>query len=603
VAKRDTSEQIRRFGPMSGLLIAAAIAFIVLPSTLTLPNPSPTSQEEIAPVPPTDSKLNPPVSNFTNLNSGNTGTGLGNGGGGGNLPPDGPVKLPPVGIGKTPPSTYECVAGRQTEDRLSPTCVPFFNGQNGGATFQGVTAKEVRILIYFDPYGTLNTSQGRSDPPYNTIIDLDDAPKANEHPAVYTNRAWATFFNKRYATYDRRVHTFVQFGSYDSSAEQTPGTQAQDAALAYAKVKPFAVINYAAFGNGAYFNNYMAEHSVLNFGSVAGRSDTFYRQYPGLQWGYPPTLEYAAAQYAQFVCNVIHKKPAQDLGQGVNTPAAGGERKYGFLYTTDKAYEGVQQQAELSFALMKQQCGLEPTAVQTYDHNGYSVDNQRTPDYALNIAVDFAGKDVTTVLWPAGYEQKISGAFNDSNYFPEIILGDEDQMASNYGSFFQDKNAWSHAWIMTHQTYDPPPNDRICAQEYRTVDQNSANSDVQNFACDFYNDLRQLYTGIQVSGPNLTPKSLDQGMHAIPIVESTDPELPTCYYLANDYTCVKDSTIEHWDPAAQTESSRNPGCWRMVDNGKRYLPGKFPKDRNLLAMKKPNHICNNFSQSVLLALA
>ncbi|MCW2545199.1 MAG: hypothetical protein JWM40_2751, partial [Frankiales bacterium] len=358
MAKRDTSEQVRRFGPLSFLLVAAAIAFIVLPSTLTLPNPSPTSQEEIAPVPPTQSKINPPVSNFTSLNSGSSGNGLGTGGG--QIPPLPPIKLPP-GTSHTPDDEYPCVDGRQTEDLLSPTCVPFFIGENGGATYQGVTASEVRVLVYFSPYGTLNTSQGASTPPYNTIIDVNAPRKSNEHPAIYTLRAWQKFFNRRYAAYKRKVHLYVQFGSYDSSGEQTAGSQAQDAALAYNRYKPFAVVNYSSFGNGNFYNTYMAEHGVLNFGSVAGRSASVYKHANGKEWGFKPPIEYSAAQYANFVCSSLANKDALDVA-GV---AKKGPRKYGFLYTTDPAFEGMTDQATLSMDLVTKQCGIKPTLVQT----------------------------------------------------------------------------------------------------------------------------------------------------------------------------------------------------------------------------------------------
>ena len=78
-------------------------------------------------------------------------------------------------------------------------------------------------------------------------------------------------------------------------------------------------------------------------------------------------------------------------------------------------------------------------------------------------------------------------------------------------------------------------------------------------------------------------------------MQSTNPQVPTCYYLAGDYTCVKDSAIQHWDSAGQPPSSSRPGCWRMYGNGSRFLPGKFPK-LNLLDMKKSTDVCNNFSE-------
>ena len=602
MAKRNSSEQVRRFGPLTSLVVAAVLAFLVLPSTLTLPNPSPTSQEEIAPVPPTQSKTNPPISNFTSLSAGTTGNGLGDvGPGGGTKPGVAPPALPP-GLGNLPPATYQCVAGRQTEDPLSPTCVPFYQGDNGGSTYQGVSAKEVRVVIYHEPYGTLNTSQGTSTPPYNTIVDTDLPAKPNEHPDVTTARGWSKFFGTRYAAYNRHVHIYVQFGSYDSSSRTSAGTQAQDAALAYAKLKPFAIINLSGFGNGAFYNNYMSQHSVMIFGSVTARSAKSFDEFPGLQWGYLPPYEYSAAQYANAVCNTVKDKPTAGVGPNSTTVSNNQPRKYGLYYTTDPAFEGLGDAAKLARDLMRKQCGLEVTIEQTYATNSYSVDNGTTPRSATNVALAFQQKGVTTILWPFGYEVKLSGALKSLNYLPEIIVGDDNQQASTQGGSFQDQVAWAQAMIVSNVTYVPRTQERICYVEYRTVDQNSPQSDVGSFACGVYNDLRQMYTGIQVAGPNLTPKSVDQGFHAIPIVESTNAQLPTCYYLASDYTCVKDSVLEHWDPTQKTEDARDGGCWRMVGNGKRYLPGKFPT-QNMYALRGANDVCNNFRIFANLQLA
>lgn len=604
----EGSDRARRYGPLLTIVVAALLAFAVLPSALTLPNPKPSSQEEIAPVPPTATKVNPPVSNFVSLNQA-TGAGLGSGGGGSRsvstppgalIPPPPPI---PPGLGIAPPSTYDCVDGRQTEDPLSPTCVPYYQGNNGGATYQGVTGSLVKILIYFDPYSTLNTSQGASTPPYNTIVNLDAPPQPHEVPQVYVNRAWEKFFDTRYAAYDRHVRFYVQFGSYDDQGLETPGTQTQDAAFGYAEVHPFAIINYASFGNGAYYNTYMAQHQVLVFGSVAGRTQSFYEQYPGLQWGYPPPIERSARHYADFVCSSLAGKPADQVGSG-NTPgtiANGQPRKYGLLYTTDPAFQSLEQEALEAAADIKSDCGITPAVTVTYPHNSYSVDNSETPQYAVQDALKLKQAGVTTVLWPAGYEDKIAQAADQESYYPEWLIGDDPQQASNFGEQFQDQREWADAWIVTSQTYLPGMTDQICYQEYRSVDSTSADSDVENFACQYYPDLRQLFTGIQVAGPDLTPSSVDQGFHAIPPVASSNPQVPACFYLANDYTCVKDSAVEFWNPSGQSQTNAQPGCWQMVDGGRRYLPGAFPT-ANLAALRNPNDPCNNFNEAANLDL-
>src|SRR5207244_2206863 len=61
------------------------------------------------------------------------------------------------GAGATAPgaeltSRFDCVGNppRQTEDPLSPPCVPSFHGANGGATAAGVSATEIRVIAYLD---------------------------------------------------------------------------------------------------------------------------------------------------------------------------------------------------------------------------------------------------------------------------------------------------------------------------------------------------------------------------------------------------------------------------------------------------------------------
>ena len=95
----------------------------------------------------------------------------------------------------------------------------------------------------------------------------------------------------------------------------------------------------------------------------------------------------------------------------------------------------------------------------------------------------------------------------------------------------------------------------------------------------YYNDFRQLFTGIQVAGPKLSAKSMDRGFHAIPKVESSSPQVPACYYDPGDYTCVKDSVAMWWDPDTTAPNGNQPGCYRAVLGGRRFIgPSPPPGD-------------------------
>src|SRR5688500_1174590 len=110
----------------------------VLPSALNIPQSNPAETLEYAPVPPEDQNQPPPAAgNFSSLGLGSS-SGIAAG-----ASPD--AELPGGGeVGgravKTA-GTKRCVGSppRQTEDPLSPPCVAHFEGDNGGATYQGVT--------------------------------------------------------------------------------------------------------------------------------------------------------------------------------------------------------------------------------------------------------------------------------------------------------------------------------------------------------------------------------------------------------------------------------------------------------------------------------
>ncbi len=599
-----SDERARRFGPLVAMLFLSSLT-LLLPTSLTRPDTAPPAIPEVAPVPPSDPQADPPISNFRALGAARSGLDPGEGSGGGGAG-GGAAAAPAIGrpvaqanadgVGRTPASQYECVAGRQTEDELSPTCVPYFAGSNGGVTYQGVTGREVRVVLYYDDITSINTSQGSSTPPTNTIVDVDDPPRPREHPVISVTRSWQKYFYRRYAAYGRKVHLFVHFGSRDAQGSHSPGSVAGDAALAYRTLKPFAVLNFSGGGLAGYYNEYMWQHGVLVFGAPAGHNNQFFSRYPGLHWGYNPTLEYSAAQYTEAVCGILKGRPADGMGVGTVGDAQNGtSRKYGLLTTSDRDWPGVRAQTVLSKRLIAERCGIKPVVEMSYPRNGRSVDNDlNQQNYADNIARQFQQSGVTTILWPAGHETKISRAMARMRYYPEIIAGDDDLQASRVTGRFQDQVAWNQAWVVTSQAYQPAPEERICTQAFRSVDQQAPASDVHDFACEAYTDLRQLHTGIQAAGPRLTPETLNQGMHAIPRIESTNRQLPTCYYLANDYTCVKDSAIMHWDATAGSASDAKPGCWRMVGDGRRFLPGKFPTQVNLTQLKRTRDVCNNY---------
>jgi hypothetical protein len=603
---RAGSQTARKYIPLVVILIALGLAIFTLPSALNLPQTNPATTLEYAPVPPTDDNTPPPVGNFDNFGLGDSSsidTGGALGGGDGTLQAD---------QGKST-STKRCVqtpkGPKQTEDPLAPPCVADYSGakckENGGATYQGVTPNEIRLLWYFDSnIVESNTSRGDETRPTNKYFDLDKPEAQDDHVYVRLLRGWMKYFEDRYQLYCRHPHMFVYYGSGDSAG---PEAKRADAADNYEQIKPFAVISDSFASNDAYLEA-MARRGVLNFGSFLGRESDFFQKFPKLIWGYSPPLEAEADQYVDFVC-----KQVQPF---TNTTFAGGDllgkpRKYGLVYTDDPTQPQLKKLKDLVMTGIKNRCPLPNKNIPeaTWRPCCRAEDNGTLPTYANDAMAKFsdpnqAGGPVTTILWPGGMESKFGDAAERNNYKPEwIMLGDSTTDGFVSGQYQNPNSFGNHAWIVSYQTKQIDYEQEPCFLAYKDADPAAPDTDIRGRACGLYERLRQLFTGIQVAGARLGPTSIDKGFHAIPKIASDNPGTPACFYNLGDYTCVKDGIAMWWDSSAVPPNSSSQGCWKMVNNAKRYLFGQFPAQEIMTMKNAAADQCNGYGGHALTYLS
>jgi hypothetical protein len=604
VERRRGSTWAKKYPPLAAMGVAALIAIAVLPSALNLPQANPSETLEYAPVPPSDEDPPPPQSgNLSSLglaaSPALTEAPIGEGPGPGPAP-QAAAELPPPAAAlpdavKTP-RTKKCVntpsGPRQTEDPLSPPCVASFTGENFSATYQGVSKEEVAVLFYFDGFiNDLGTSRGQEERPDGKYFDLMQPPDEDEHVFLRMLRGWQRYFNDRFQTYDRFVHFYVYYGP-----SPTPESRRADAADNYAKLKPFAVISYARENADDYLDG-MAKRGVLNFASFVGRPASFFQRYPKLIWGYLPSIEQQARQFSSFVCQKVVPHPVSFSGNG-GALGNGNPRKLGLIATSDQDHPELEL---LRDAVVReiQACGGQFVIEKSFPRAGYAQDSATPPGYAAENMAAFQQAGVTTIIWPGGLETNHSKAANAINYRPEIVLAGDRLIESRDNSLFQEKSVWDHAWVVSNVTLVGRPDGEVCFQAHREADPDAVRSDVINYACEFYNDAFQLFTGIQVAGPRLGPTSVDRGFHAIPRIASKDPRVPACFYEAEDYTCVKDATAMHWDSTGRSPGSTQNGCWRMVEGGKRRIAGTWPAG-DVMAQSRPDDVCNNYETGFLI---
>jgi len=603
---RSRAGLLRRFPPLLAVLAALLIAVFVLPSSLSLHQANPTETEQFAPVPPSLHQAAQQVGNLSSLslglspslsNDGAGGNGPGGTGGSGTALAATPPTPPTPGGSGAEPDEYPCVGDRQTADPLSPPCVAYYNGNNGGSTYQGVTAKQVTVLIYVDPD---DTATGTDDGEENETIysgqyfDLSSQTAASPRTRDYAR--WMQYFNYHYATYNRHVNFWLYFSTCESgcsSGSPTAQTRESDAASNFAKLHPFAVITSSAQEFVGSYESYLAAKGVLVFGSQYMNDNSFYESYPAHIWDYLPTVQRQAEAFSSYVCDKVVHQPVVDSG---NPGMQGKPRVLGLLTTTDQDFPEVIEYGALIKSEI-QACGGVFRATGTFPVSNDAVPTTASPYAAQNMST-FLEDGVTTIIWAGGYENTQSTVAQSLDYFPEWIVAGDGENDRDSTASLEDPGEWQHAWMVTYETAYPAPDHQICYQAIRSVAP-SIGGDA-DWACSTdaqYQDLRQLFTGIQVAGPELNPASIDEGFHAIPPIASTNPQVPACYYLVDDYTCTKDSVVEHWDPNvyATVDGSGVKGCYLMLSDGQRTIDGDAWPSGNIDAQYRPGDICNNYA--------
>ena len=85
-----------------------------------------------------------------------------------------------------------------------------------------------------------------------------------------------------------------------------------------------------------------------------------------------------------------------------------------------------------------------------------------------------------------------------------------------------------------------------------------------------YHHLYQLALGVHMAGPDLTPATLEAGLHSYP--QATGPS-GTWDYGPGRHTPVVDFREVWWDPELVSPFNGAPGSYRST--GQRFLPGEL----------------------------
>jgi hypothetical protein len=611
-----------RWPPIFALGLTALLVFAVLPNPLRIPQNNPAAQAEYAPVPGEQQ-------NSENANFGETGQAESGGiGSGGREDPDAinlpPIEVPPVFV----PSHKRCSGSPalQTEDPLSPPCVPGFSASNGGSTYkQGVTETEILIVFYND-LGV----EGDLNQPYSVDQEAAGHESSQNNQQTYlvrTIKALFNFYQQRYQTYNRRVHMIAVASGAGITSECSQ--RKVEAAVINDEYKPFAVVH---FGDGGQcFLNEMGNFGVPGFGLNSDVPRSEFRTFDyegkdiGMAWGFYPDQESMAAWSASFICRKLRGRPARFAGNSSATPdtppAEQGPsqlkdrtRKFGLIYPRE-SQRGPEsaQMASLLISELEGQCGITPDAsgngelyIKTIKDHGQT----EAPSYMS----DFKQKNVTTVICycvPVQSELTVTAMQQSATgleYFPEWYWDHTSRMFRavwnrQHGSPAHVSFGTSYHWR------NPRFEEQFWYKSFKAIDPSGEPN--RRFGFDIYHLFLNLFQGIQGAGPDLNPETIQRGMFTFKYFGDTDKDdLPSGYYDDGDYerpfggygsdhfravstyTFIDTGFAWWWDPTGQTPGKSEPdGCLRAVNQGRRYHAGFWPEGDTDLMLKGSSSPC------------
>lgn len=476
--------------------------------------------------------------------------GKGKGAGAPSVPPVAPTSGPSL-PGKVidVARVSRCVGNppRQTEDPQSPPCVPYFEGDNGGATSTGVTGNEIRIAM----------------------------PNASGGDVKQLER----YFNSRFQFYGRQMKIVQDVGCFGGSP-----ASAKSAAQGVAALKVFGDVGFCDIGGVEYyFYDELARNKVV---SVSNRVTVQYEKdlakFDPYEWTFLPTFDKGSRHLAELICSMKDKQASH-----AGAPYSTLQRSFGLISNKfNDAPSPDLTAVNNTFAA----CGIDPVRGQiTYERNGSTGGQGASPQTAQETAAAIlkmkdAGVTTLMVLTHSLTTRQIYAALESQSYQPEIGLSTNFYNDEDLGIAQQPKSQAIHTfgistWNKFVHVVDEPwyaalkeidPNYQFCCPPFGY------------FGARFdYHAMLMMAAGIQLAGPNLTPESFAKGLQS-----ASWPNPPTEKYPGKvtvspgTHSYIEDAAAIWFDPANTSEYSGS-GAFCYVQNGLRRKLGQWPAQDGL----------------------
>lgn len=478
---------------------------------------------------------------------------------------------PPVGI------TRNCVGSppRQTEDPQSPPCrqnSPFDATNNGGTTYTGVTADEIKVAVF--------RQSGGANPPDQPQFALLEQ-----------------FFNKRYEFYGRKLKLVPKAGSGVADFGSTTDAQTKqiNKANEVADEGFFAATTMGQLPDETFYDQ-LANRGVISVSSQEPIEGEPQRpEHENLKWKTLPGLDVMGRSMGEWICRQF------PVGPGVKANFAGPaevlkDRKLGVITSSYLALDAKARKDDLQQGL-KEGCGreddLDPprSFEQVYDGN-INPDVINRARTALSTMQSDGVTTVACLCKVASLRAALMPAAESLGFEPEWLVsswGQNDFDKYSYASSTPPATQLGHMMGISYHNQWVPQFDLPVEWAVTEIDplhvwlpQSRANfNGPYEWQAWYYPALQMLAAGIQMAGPNLNPQTFHDGLMStvFPNPNSTDPFQARARAgrvgLNGDHTMIDDASIVYWNPAALSNWDGTAGTWCYAEGGRRFSLGTW----------------------------
>ena len=463
--------------------------------------------------------------------------------------------------------TGHCYQGRQFKELLTaPPCTPAWVGNNGAATWPGVTATTVNVVYYREKDNA--AVQGIEE-----TAGVYANPSDQQAFIVAANK----FINAKYELYGRKINIQFFQGACNP-APPDPACYRSDAdQIAAMNPKPFAVV-YDNSTNTPDFFDELARHQIVSFGGWHFQDSFNLQERP---WHYDVYMsgDYQSVLTGEWYCKKLAGKTAQFAGapDPGTTDLRPKTRRAAILVENYPAIEGSAEH----LASVINSCA--PNGVEVIP---YSSDTTTSTEQSTTIVNKMQNDGITTVLWFSDPIAPVYGlaAMQSQKYYPEQVLVGSGLLDYDvFGQLYQQSapREWIHAFGPSDLGRAIPFSQTDADIVWHSAGMSGDAYAGANLPWSYFGTIAYV---LNQTGPNVNPGTFERAAFGgpYPFPWGVYHDAVHVYFKLGPnpnalgaYAGISDEREVYWDPNVTSPVNGKAGAYVELNGGHRYRPGEW----------------------------